>query len=83
MGGVFTKPIQMATQAGIIKPATPTQAKASQTTSTSTSTSTSKAAKAKRDKIRAGRTGRSATILTTAKGLKDDETTTKKTLLGG
>jgi len=81
MGGVFTKPIQMATQAGIIKPATPTQAKASQTTSTSTSTS--KAAKAKRDKIRAGRTGRSATILTTAKGLKDDETTTKKTLLGG
>tara|TARA_Y100000296_G_scaffold4947_1_gene6252 strand:+ start:43 stop:288 length:246 start_codon:yes stop_codon:yes gene_type:complete len=81
MGGVFTKPIQMATQAGIIKPVTPTQAKASQTTSTSTSTS--KAAKAKRDKIRAGRTGRSATILTTAKGLKDDETTTKKTLLGG
>jgi hypothetical protein len=79
MGGVFTKPIQMATQAGIIKPVTPTQAKASQTTSTSTS----KAAKAKRDKIRAGRTGRSATILTTAKGLKDDETTTKKTLLGG
>ena len=41
------------------------------------------AAKTKRDKIRAGRVGRSATILNTAKGLEDDETSTKKTLLGG
>tara|TARA_R100000687_G_scaffold49375_1_gene39421 strand:+ start:1861 stop:2085 length:225 start_codon:yes stop_codon:yes gene_type:complete len=45
-------------------------------------TARAEAAKAKRDKIRAGRTGRSATILTTAKGLEDDEYSTKKTLLG-
>ena len=38
---------------------------------------------AKQAKIRAGRTGRAATILTSAQGLEDDETTTKKTLLGG
>ena len=40
-------------------------------------------ARLKRAKLRAGRTGRSATILTTAKGLDDDEYSTKKTLLGG
>jgi len=40
-------------------------------------------AKATRAKLRAGRTGRASTILTTAKGLDDDETSTKKTLLGG
>jgi len=40
-------------------------------------------AKAKRAKLRAGRTGRASTILTTAKGLDDDEYSTKKTLLGG
>ena len=39
-------------------------------------------ARLKRAKLRAGRTGRSATILTTAKGLEDDEYSTKKTLLG-
>jgi hypothetical protein len=39
-------------------------------------------ARLKRAKIRAGRVGRSATILTTAKGLEDDEYSTKKTLLG-
>jgi len=39
--------------------------------------------KAKRAKIMAGRTGRASTILTTAKGLEDDEYSTKKTLLGG
>jgi len=38
---------------------------------------------AKQAKMRAARTGRSSTILTSAKGLEDDETTTKKTLLGG
>ena len=38
---------------------------------------------AKQAKLRAGRTGRSATILTSAQGLEDDEITTKKTLLGG
>ena len=36
----------------------------------------------KERKIRAAKTGRSATILTTAQGLDDDEKTTKKTLLG-
>jgi len=36
----------------------------------------------KRAKLRASRTGRSSTILTTAKGLEDDEYSTKKTLLG-
>ena len=39
--------------------------------------------KAKTDKIRASRIGTSATILTSAKGLEDDEYSTKKTLLGG
>ena len=38
---------------------------------------------AKQAKMRASRTGRSSTILTSAQGLEDDETTTKKTLLGG
>tara|TARA_R110001592_G_scaffold245816_8_gene507372 strand:+ start:68 stop:292 length:225 start_codon:yes stop_codon:yes gene_type:complete len=38
---------------------------------------------AKNAKIRAARTGRSSTILTSASGLEDDEKTTKKTLLGG
>jgi len=38
---------------------------------------------AKQAKLRAGRVGRSATILTSAFGLEDDETSTKKTLLGG
>ena len=37
----------------------------------------------KQAKMRAARTGRSATILTSAQGLEDDEITTKKTLLGG
>ena len=38
----------------------------------------------KRAKIRAGRTGRSSTILTGADGLEDDASKiTKKTLLGG
>ena len=40
-------------------------------------------AKEKRAAIRRNRTGRSSTILTTASGLDDDETSTKKTLLGG
>jgi hypothetical protein len=39
--------------------------------------------KATRARLRAGRTGRASTILTTAKGLEDDEYSTKKTLLGG
>lgn len=38
---------------------------------------------AKQAKLRAARVGRSATILTSASGLDDDETSTKKTLLGG
>ena len=38
---------------------------------------------ARQAKLRAGRVGRSATILTSASGLEDDETLTKKTLLGG
>ena len=38
---------------------------------------------ARQAKLRAGRVGRSATILTSASGLEDDETSTKKTLLGG
>ena len=36
----------------------------------------------KERKIRAARTGRESTILTTASGLEDDEKSTKKTLLG-
>ena len=36
----------------------------------------------KERKIRAARTGRASTILTTASGLEDDEKSTKKTLLG-
>lgn len=39
---------------------------------------------AKRAKLRAGRTGRSSTILTGADGLEDDSSVvSKKTLLGG
>ena len=41
------------------------------------------AAEAKEARIRAARTGRSSTILTSASGLEDDELSTKKTLLGG
>ncbi len=39
-------------------------------------------ARLKRARIASKRTGRSSTILTTAKGLEDDEYSTKKTLLG-
>jgi len=76
MGGVFRKPVQMATQAAVIKPvapayAAPTKAEVSQATATS-------AIDMKSSK------GRSSTILTGAKGLGDNAlTTSKKSLLGG
>ena len=71
MGGVFNRPVQMATQAAVIKPVAPTQAEVSQATAT-------RAVDMKKSQ------GRSSTILTGAKGLGDNAlTTSKKSLLGG
>ena len=76
MGGVFRKPVQMATQAGIIKPVSPTVAEVSQ----------SEAANADADGYDSRKTkakGRSATIMTSAKGVEDETITLgKKSLLG-
>ena len=82
MGGVFRKPVQMATQAGIIKPApapapiavAPTVAEVSQSTATSMDDYDSRKTKAK---------GRSSTIMTSSKGVEDETITLgKKSLLG-
>jgi len=79
MGGVFRKPVQMATQAAVIKPvapvyAAPTKAEVSQATATTASSTIDMKSSQ----------GRSSTILTGAKGLGDNAlTTSKKSLLGG
>ena len=76
MGGVFRKPIQMATQAGVIKPVAvaPTVAEVSQSEATSADGYDLRKTKAK---------GRSATIMTSSKGVEDETITLgKKSLLG-
>ena len=60
MGSPFRKPVQMATQAKIIKPVSPTVAEVSQSEATSADGYDSRKAKAK---------GRSATIITGSKGV--------------
>jgi len=76
MGGVFRKPVQMATQAGVIKPVAvaPTVAEVSQSEATSADGYDLRKTKAK---------GRSATIMTSSKGVSDETITLgKKSLLG-
>ena len=76
MGGVFRKPVQMATQAAVIKPiaVAPTVAEVSQSSATSADGYDSRQTKAK---------GRSSTIMTSAKGVEDETITLgKKSLLG-
>jgi len=74
MGGVFKSPIRMATQAEIIKKASPTVAEVSQSEATSMDGYDSRKTKAK---------GRSATIMTSSKGVEDETITLgKKSLLG-
>ncbi len=76
MGGVFRKPVQMATQAAVIKPiaVAPTVAEVSQSEATSADGYDLRKTKAK---------GRSATIMTGSKGVQDETITLgKKTLLG-
>jgi len=76
MGGVFRKPVQMATQAGVIKPVAvaPTVAEVSQSEATSADGYDARKTKAK---------GRSATIMTSSKGVSDETITLgKKSLLG-
>ena len=60
MGSPFRKPVQMATQSGVIKPVSPTVAEVSQSEATSADGYDSRKAKAK---------GRSATIITGSKGV--------------
>jgi len=76
MGGVFRKPVQMATQAGVIKPVAvaPTVAEVSQSEATSADGYDARKTKAK---------GRSSTIMTSSKGVQDETITLgKKSLLG-
>jgi hypothetical protein len=74
MGGVFRKPVQMATQAGVIKPVSPTAPEVSQSTATAMDGYDARKTKAK---------GRSATIMTSSKGVEDESLTLgKKSLLG-
>mgnify|MGYP003652488137 FL=1 len=74
MGGVFRKPIQMATQAKVIKPVSPTVAEVSQSEAANADGYDSRKTKAK---------GRSATIMTSSKGVSDETITLgKKSLLG-
>ena len=74
MGGVFRKPVQMATQAGVIKPVSPTVAEVSQSEAANADGYDLRKTKAK---------GRSATIMTGSKGVQDETITLgKKTLLG-
>jgi len=74
MGSVFRKPIQMASQAGIIKPVAPTVAEVSQSSATNADGYDLRKTKAK---------GRSATIMTSSKGVSDETITLgKKSLLG-
>jgi len=60
MGSPFRKPVQMATQSGVIKPVSPTVAEVSQSEATSADGYDSRKTKAK---------GRSATIITGSKGV--------------
>ena len=74
MGGVFRKPVQMATQAGVIKPVSPTVAEVSQSEAANADGYDLRKTKAK---------GRSATIMTGSKGVSDETITLgKKSLLG-
>jgi len=76
MGGVFRKPVQMATQAAVIKPiaVAPTVAEVSQSQATSMDGYDARKTKSK---------GRSSTIITSAKGVEDDTLTLgRKSLLG-
>jgi len=76
MGGVFRKPVQMATQAAVIKPiaVAPTVAEVSQSEATSADGYDLRKTKAK---------GRSSTIMTSSKGVEDETITLgKKSLLG-
>jgi len=74
MGGVFRKPVQMATQAKVIKPVTPTAPEVSQATATSMDGYDSRKTKAR---------GRSTTILTGPKGVEDQTLTLgRRSLLG-
>ena len=76
MGSVFRKPVQMATQAGVIKPVAvaPTVAEVSQSSATNADGYDLRKTKAK---------GRSATIMTSSKGVSDETITLgKKSLLG-
>jgi len=74
MGSVFRKPVQMATQAEVIKPVSPTVAEVSQSEATSADGYDLRKTKAK---------GRSATIMTGSKGVSDETITLgKKSLLG-
>ena len=74
MGSVFRKPIQMASQAGIIKPVAPTVAEVSQSAAVDADGYDLRKTKAK---------GRSATIMTGSKGVSDETITLgKKSLLG-
>ena len=76
MGGVFRKPVQMATQAAVIKPiaVAPTVAEVSQSEATSADGYDLRKTKAK---------GRSSTIMTGSKGVEDETITLgKKSLLG-
>ena len=74
MGGVFRKPTQMATQAGVIKPVSPTAPEVSQSEAANADGYDARKTKAK---------GRSATIMTSSKGVEDESLTLgKKSLLG-
>jgi len=76
MGGVFRKPVQMATQAGVIKPVAvaPTVAEVSQSEATSADGY---------DLRKTKKQGRSSTIITGSKGVEDETITLgKKSLLG-
>ena len=74
MGSPFRKPVQMATQAAVIKPVSPTKSEVSQSEATSADGYDLRKTKAK---------GRSSTIMTSSKGVEDETITLgKKSLLG-
>jgi len=75
MGSAFRKPVQMASQAGIIKPVSPTIAEVSQSEAANADGNLETSIKNKRK-------GRSATILTSTAGVEGDATLGKKSLLG-
>ncbi len=87
MGGVFRKPVQMATQAGVIKPVQmATQAgviKPVAVAPTVAEVSQSEATSADGYDLRKQSKRRSATIMTSSKGVSDETITLgKKSLLG-